>query len=109
MNQLAQQIAVLDEDYNVARLDLARVDEKLAEVRRADYFAILGLARGATPDAARHAADRLLALLSAEALGDPPPDEVTAKLAEIREVIGEARAVLTDEVLRTAYLAGLDT
>ena len=44
-----------------AAIDLARVSDKLDQARRADYFTILGVARGCTPHDVRDAADRLLA------------------------------------------------
>jgi hypothetical protein len=91
-----------------ARLDLARLAEKLDQVRRADYFTILGLSRGATPYEIRGSADRLLAELDAPRwalLDEPGLDD---RIAEVRRVVAEARDVLADDELREAYLAGLE-
>jgi hypothetical protein len=90
-----------------AQLDRARLAEKLDQVRRADYFTILGLSRTATPHGIRTAADRLVAEMDDPRwalTGDP---ELAEQLAEIRRVVVEARDVLCDDELRDAYLAGL--
>jgi hypothetical protein len=50
--------------------------------------------------------DRLLEILSVERFGARSPEGLEAKLAEIREVVREACAVVSDDVLRTEYLAG---
>jgi len=88
-------------------VDLVRLEEKLELVRRADYFTILGVGRDATPHALRDAADRLLASFAAEGFPGPLEPELERKLAEIREVVSEARAILVDDELRAEYLAGL--
>ena len=88
-------------------LDLARAREKLEQVRRADYFAILGLSRRCTPHEIREAADRLSAEfdpLRFEGLREP---ELPRMAEEIRRVVAEAREVLSADDLRREYLAGL--
>jgi CheY-like chemotaxis protein len=88
-------------------IDLARVDEKLDLVRRADYFAILGLARACTPYEIRAASERLLAELAPERFAGAEEGELASKLDEIRHVIAEARDILLDDGLRTEYVAAL--
>lgn len=88
-------------------IDLARVREKLEQVRRADYFTILGIGRGCTPHEVREAADRLLAELGPERFHGSKEAGLEARLAEIRRVVGEAREVLADDALRAEYLRGL--
>jgi len=88
-------------------IDLARVDEKLDQVRRADYFAILGLGRAATAYEIREASGRLLSDLAPERFDGVPAEGLVAKLDEIRQVISEARDILADDALRAEYLAGL--
>jgi hypothetical protein len=93
---------------STADIDLARLAEKLDQVRRADYFTILGVSRSATPYELRSSADRLLAELDAPrwALLDEPG--LAERLAEVRRVVAEARDVLLDPELRASYLEGLD-
>ncbi len=88
-------------------IDLARIDEKLDQVRRADYFVILGLGRACTPYEIREAAERLLSELTPERFDAVVADGLPAKLEEIRQVVEEARDILLDDVLRAEYLAGL--
>ncbi len=90
-----------------AAIDLARVKEKLEQVRRADYFTILGIGRTCTPHEVREAAGRLLAELSAERFHGARDEGLPARLEEIRRVVGEAREVLADDTLRAEYLRGL--
>ncbi|MBI5067878.1 MAG: hypothetical protein HZB56_06535 [Deltaproteobacteria bacterium] len=92
---------------STADIDLARLAEKLDQVRRADYFTILGVSRSATPYELRSSADRLLQELDAPrwALLDEPG--LGERLAEVRRVVAEARDVLLDPDLRASYLEGL--
>jgi CheY-like chemotaxis protein len=88
-------------------IDLARVRDKLDQVRRADYFAILGVARSCTPHDVREAADRLLADFDPRRFAGHADDELVAKVEEIRRVLLDAREVLADDELREAYVEGL--
>jgi DnaJ-class molecular chaperone len=76
-------------------------------VRRADYFTILGLSRTATPYEIRASAQRLLAELDPDRWAGVIEAGVPERLAEVRQVVDEARQVLTDDELRAAYLQGL--
>jgi CheY-like chemotaxis protein len=88
-------------------IDVARLREKLEQVRRADYFTILGLSRHCTPYEVREAAERLLAEfepLRFHGLREPGLRE---KLDEVRRVVSEAGHVLADGALRAEYVEGL--
>jgi ribosomal protein L29 len=90
-----------------AAIDLARVREKLDQVRRADYFTILGIGRVCTPHEVREAADRLTAEFAAERFQGAREEGLAARLEEIRRVVAEAREVLAEDALRAEYLRGL--
>jgi hypothetical protein len=64
-----------------------------------DYFELLGVPRSCSADDARAAADALLARL--EPTGDADAS------AEVRQVVLDARDVLGEDALRTAYLHAL--
>ena len=85
-----------------AAADLARVEERLALVRYADYFEILGVGRDSSRREIGVAADRLLLGFAPERFPGAPAD-VTGKLGEIRTVVAQARAVLCDDRLRSDY------
>jgi CheY-like chemotaxis protein len=86
-------------------LDAARLAEMEDRVRRADYFTVLGVRRDATRVEIDQAADRLLAELATARRGAAPAPDVC--LADIRQVLQDARDVLLDDALRSAYLAAL--
>ena len=88
-------------------IDVLRVREKLEQVRRADYFAILGLGRGCTAYEVREAAERLLTELVLERFEAGAP-RVAADVREIRRVVEDARDVLADDAVRAEYLASLE-
>jgi CheY-like chemotaxis protein len=90
-----------------AAIDLARVREKLDQVRRADYFTILGVGRLSTPYEIREAADRLLAEFDPVRYQGVREDGLPARLAEILRVVADAKDVLADDRLRDEYLHGL--
>jgi hypothetical protein len=90
-----------------AGIDLARVKEKLEQVRRADYFTILGLGRLATPHEVRASAERLSAEFQAERYRGHQEEGLPARLEEIRRVVSDAREVLADPLLREEYQRGL--
>lgn len=88
-------------------IDLARVRDKLDQVRRADYFTILGVARSCTPHDVRDAADRLLVEFDPRRYAGHADDDLAAKVEEIRRVLLDAREVLSEDGLREAYVEGL--
>jgi hypothetical protein len=90
-----------------AAIDLARVREKLDQVRRADYFAILGVGRHCTPHEVREAADRLATEFQPARFTAVREDGLPGRLEEIRRVLTDAREVLADDALREEYVLGL--
>ena len=68
-------------------IDLARVKDKLEQVRRADYFTVLGVGRLCTPHEVREAAERLLAEFDPRRFAGAPDEGLPARLAEI--AVGE--------------------
>jgi hypothetical protein len=88
-------------------IDLARVKDKLDQVRRADYFTVLGVGRPCTPHEVREAADRLLAEFDPARFEGARDEGLYDRLEEIRQVVQDARDVLADDRLRSEYLRGL--
>jgi CheY-like chemotaxis protein len=88
-------------------IDLARVREKLDQVRRADYFTILGVSRLCTPHEVRQAAERLAAEFEPRRYQGIREDGLSARLEEILRVVSDAREILADDRLRSEYLRGL--
>ena len=93
--------------HALAAIDLARVKEKLEQVRRADYFTVLGVGRLCTPHEVREAAERLQAEFDPRRFAAQGDEGLPARLAEILEVVHDAREVLADDRLRDEYLRGL--
>jgi len=90
-----------------AAIDLARVRDKLEQVRRADYFDVLGVGRLCTPHEVREAFERLSAELDPRRFQGVREDGLEARLDEIQRVLADARDVLADDRLRDEYLRGL--
>ena len=95
------------EEVGSRAIDLGRLRDKLDQVRRADYFAILGLGRDGTPYEVREAADRLLGEFDPGRFHGLREPGLKEKLEEVRRVVAEARDVLSDEVLRAEYVEAL--
>jgi len=93
--------------HATASIDLARVKDKLEQVRRADYFTVLGVSRLCTPHEVREAADRLAAEFEPRRFAGVADEGLPARLAEILQVLQDAREVLADDRLREEYLRGL--
>jgi DNA-binding response OmpR family regulator len=89
-------------------LAAARVAALLQLVRGADYFDVLGVARTCTSTDARRAASRLLVEFAAERRVSPCGVHDREALAEIREVVMDADAILTDDALRARYIAATE-
>jgi hypothetical protein len=90
-----------------AAIDLARVRDKLDQVRRADYFAVLGVGRLCTPHEVRDAYERLRAEFDPRRFQGVREDGLEERLEEIQRVVADARDVLADDRLRAEYLRGL--
>ena len=97
---------VEDAEASLVALDRRRVRERLRLARETDYFALLGLPREATrAEVLRAHAD--LSATFGEALEPASRVELAEELEELRAALDEAREVLTDEALHSAYLAQL--
>jgi hypothetical protein len=88
-------------------IDLGRVRDKLEQVRRADYFSVLGVGRLCTPHEVRDAFDRLRAEFDPRRFQGVREDGLDGRLEEIQRVVADARDVLADDRLREEYLRGL--
>ena len=84
-----------------------RIDERLALARDSDYFALLGVGRAAGRAEVLRAHADLRDTFADERLEPRTREELADALAELHAALDEAREVLLDEVLRTAYLAQL--
>ncbi len=93
--------------HALAAIDEARVREKLEQVRRADYFTVLGVGRLCTPHEVRDAARRLENEFDPRRFPAQGDEGLPARLAEILQVVHDAREVLANERLREEYLRGL--
>ena len=91
-----------------ASVDRRRVEDRLALAREADYFAVLGLPRDAGRADVRHAYTELMRTFGEDALEPATREALASELAELRVALGEARDVLQDDALRSAYLAQLE-
>jgi hypothetical protein len=90
-----------------AAIDLARVRDKLDQVRRADYFTILGVGRLCTPHEVREAFERLRAEHDPRRFHGVREEGLEVRLDEIQRVLADARDVRADDRLRAEYLGGL--
>lgn len=97
---------VEDVAASLVALDRRRVRERLRLARETDYFALLGLPRDATRAEVLRAHADLTATFR-EALEAASRVELAEELAELHAALDEARDVLTDEALHSAYLAQL--
>ena len=85
-------------------LSASAIQEKLQAVRHRDYFAILELRPGAEGALIREAFHRLYAQFDPDQLDFSLAHRFEAELAEIRDALEDAWAVLGDPRLREAYL-----
>jgi hypothetical protein len=85
-------------------LDEEAVRRKLKEVRHEDYFAILEVRRGASNQAIREAFHRLSDAYGDRKLPFEVSHQLSDELAEIRDALEDAWAVLGDPKLREAYI-----
>lgn len=98
--------AAADEDESLLAVDRRRVRARLRLARETDYFALLGLPRDATRAEVRRAYTDLSATFR-DGLEPESRAELAEELAELHAALDEAREVLTDEALHSAYLAQL--
>jgi CheY-like chemotaxis protein len=80
---------------------------RAALVDEGDYFEVLGVGRDATDEELRHAHERIARELAPEAIDAALSAELGDRLDAMREVVAEALRVLTNDRLRSRYLAHL--
>jgi len=90
-----------------APADRATLMARAALVDEGDYFEVLGVARDATAEELRHAHERIARELAPETIDAALSAELGDRLDAMREVAAEALRVLTDDRLRSRYLAHL--
>jgi hypothetical protein len=86
------------------RVDEESVRRKLKQVRHEDYFVILGVRRGASTQAIREAFHRLFDAYQDQNLPFEVAHEMSDEVAEIRDALEDAWAVLGDASLRQDYI-----
>ena len=84
-----------------------RIAARLALVREGDYYAVLGVARGATDHEIRLAHDRLRDELDPARIITGRTADLSDDLDLIIEVVDEAHEVLSDPARRDRYLAAI--
>jgi hypothetical protein len=93
-----------DPEATLVALDRQRVRERLRLARESDYFALLGLPREASrAEVLRAHAD--LTATFCEGLEPASRAELAEELEELLAALDEARDVLADDALHSAYLA----
>jgi hypothetical protein len=88
-------------------IDRERVEARARLVVEADYFALLGVRRGATRFEIRRAYEAARKDFASEGFPLELRRELAAELADIAQVLDEAYRVLRDDQLRTDYLTHL--
>jgi hypothetical protein len=86
-------------------LDAAAIQKKLQAVRHQDYYAILEIRHGAEATVVREAYHRLYRQFDPNEIDFSLVHRFEAEIAEIRDALEDAWAVLGDPKLREAYLA----
>lgn len=97
----------LDGGDDPVALDEQRLQARLALVRRADYFAVLGVPRDASKAEIRQAYRELEETFSDQSLETDVLRDRAVDVAELRFALQEAVHILLDDALRSAYLAHL--
>ena len=80
---------------------------RAALVDEGDYFEVLGVTRDATATELRRAHEQITRELAPDAIDDALSAELGDRLDAMREVVAEALRVLTNDSLRSRYLAHL--
>jgi hypothetical protein len=94
-------------DRDPAQLDGERILERLRLAREADYFELLGVARDAARSEIRQAHGSLSSTFADDAIEDASRGRHARELSELRAALEEARDILVDDSMRSAYLAHL--
>jgi len=95
-------------DLRPEELDIQRIDDRLKASRQLDYFEVLGLDRDACRVDVHRAYVDMSATFAADNLEPAICERMRSELTELREALAEARDVLVDDGLRSAYLAHLE-
>jgi hypothetical protein len=94
-------------DRDPSALDGERILERLRLAREADYFELLGVARDASRSEIRQAYTELSATFAEHAVEEASRRRHARELRELRAALEEARDILADDAMRSAYLAHL--
>ncbi|HVI01864.1 MAG TPA: DUF4388 domain-containing protein, partial [Enhygromyxa sp.] len=94
-------------DRDPGALDGERILERLRLAREADYFELLGVGRDASRSEIRQAYVELSATFAEAAIEDASRRRHARELRELRSALEEARDILADDAMRSAYLAHL--
>ncbi len=86
------------------KVTLEVIRRKLREARHEDYFTLLEVRRGAEELVIKQAHQRLCARFDPEAIDFELARRVFQELAELRDALDDAWAVLGDSALREAYM-----
>jgi DNA-binding response OmpR family regulator len=106
--ELGAELPVAAANADPVALDVARIRDRLQLAREDDYFASLGLPRDAARLDVRRAHAELHRTFADAHLEPSVRTQLRAELEELRDLLDEARDVLVDEGLRSAYLAHLE-
>jgi len=90
------------------KIDGQRIFDRLSLARESDYFEFLGLQRDADRTEIRSAHARLCATFSNVKLEEQSAECWASDLTELRAALDDARDVLLDDPMRSAYLAQLE-
>jgi CheY-like chemotaxis protein len=92
-----------DQSIDAIEIDHLRINERLHLAREGNYFALLGLAPGASEAEIRRAGHELSELFSPPLIEPESALRFSAQLHEIRAAIHAAAELLSEENLRRAY------
>jgi hypothetical protein len=106
--ELGVELPVATRAVDPVALDVARIRDRLQLAREGDYFAALGLPRDAARLDVRRAHAELHRTFADAHLEPVVRTQLRVELEELRDLLDEARDVLVDEGLRSAYLAHLE-
>lgn len=95
-------------DVDPATIDIERIRDRLHRSRAGDYFEVLDLPRSANRVDVRRAHAELRRTFADDQLEEVVRETLATDLEELRDLVDEARDVLIDETLRSAYLAHLE-
>ncbi|MCA9710740.1 MAG: DUF4388 domain-containing protein, partial [Myxococcales bacterium] len=95
-------------DVEPGSVDAVRIRDRLQLALEGDYFAMLGVPRDASRIDVRRAHAELRRTFADEHLEARTVATLAPQLRELRDLLDEAREVLMDESLRSAYLAHLE-